>query len=188
MTDQDIQFKFRVCGTASLSINVEVEGADAGDAECNVEMADVSPDVEGVGCDYCAISRFECNETVKLHKVEEDEDEPIYKFRVEGSMEVEVHLDVMAGTYQEALEEIESMDWNFGDDLTVLSCEQDGWEFDEDSEENCNLHEKKWDDHMSHMERMQFLIGLGISDDCAYEIAGRDGQDVPSIWLSKLEV
>lgn len=185
-------YKFRVCGTATLEIEAEVTGCDAEDAANELDCTlNVDPDEAGVTCDYSVGGSFTLGSSEDLGLADpdaelEEGEEPDHKYKVNGTLEVEVHLYVEADSEEDALSTVESMSWSFDESLTVLSCDQTGFEVDSDVEIS-NLQWERWDERMSKEDRIKFLKGIGCSDDCAYEIAARESYDVPEEWMMQLE-
>ena len=182
---------FRICGTAELDVNITDIAASTGDeAEDCVDIMDISVDTEGVKCDYCCISRFMCSETEQgellTGETYEGAEDALYNYRAEGQLEVEVRLLIEADSYGEAVEEAQGLCWDIDSNFSAITLEQTG--FEEDDDDCYDATEKTWDDHMSKADRMKFLLGLGCSDDCSYEIAGREGYDVPEDYINQLEL
>jgi len=108
------------------------------------------------------------------------------KCKVTGTMTISYEAEVEADSETEAREIVE--DICFLDiseagivvtDIGVNTNEIDDIE---------NLSETEWDDNMSKLDRIRFLKGIGCSDDCAYELAGREGYELPEEYLNQLEI
>jgi hypothetical protein len=109
------------------------------------------------------------------------------KFRIAGTLEVDIVVEMEADSAQEALDDVDMMDICIGNDTDVICTTCNVSRFTED-EYAVNLTYKKWDDQMSKEERMKFLKGECLcSDDCAFELAGREAEDLPENYIEQLD-
>ena len=102
------------------------------------------------------------------------------KFTVTGVMKIEVTATVEAEDAQDAESQLDSADCcvESGDDtITFNSCCQTGF----DSETVVCDAEQKWEG-LDKSERMEILKGNDVSAEAAYDIAGRDFDDIPEEW------
>jgi len=180
--------KYKVQGILECDVTVELEASTPDEAESNVDMADVTVSTEGVHITYCCISRFQANGTAEdittdQEREEMDEDDDL-KFRVEGELEIEIVAEVEAESYSEAEEKMDELDVTFDDgavictDLTVNRFEV--------GEDTLDMNAHKWDEEMSKKQRMEFLLDIGCTDDCAYDVAGMESHHVREEWLSQV--
>ena len=107
------------------------------------------------------------------------------KFTVTGTKTFDVTFAIDAEDEQEARDAFDSTDCVIeitDDDMIVDYCCECTSEIDDVI---CNA-EEKWND-LEKSERMEILKGNGVSDDSAYEIAGRSFEDLPDEWKKYFE-
>ena len=107
------------------------------------------------------------------------------KYTVIGTKTFDVTFIVEAEDEQEARDAFDSTDCMVeitDDDVIVDSCYECTSEIDDVI---CDA-EEKWND-LEKSERMEILKGNGVSDDSAYEIAGRDFDSIPDEWKEFFE-
>ena len=102
------------------------------------------------------------------------------KYTVSATIGVDVTATIEAEDADDAERQLDSAD------VTVESCDND-ITFNNCCQINCNVDsvscdgEKKWND-LSKFNRMEILRGNDVTDDAAYDIAGRSFENIPTEW------
>jgi len=108
------------------------------------------------------------------------------KCKVTGTMTISYEAEVDADSETEAREMVEdicSLDISEAG-IVITDLGVDTNQIDDIE----NLSETAWDEDMTKLDRIRFLKGIGCSDDCAYELAGREGYELPKKYLNQLEI
>jgi hypothetical protein len=108
------------------------------------------------------------------------------KFQISGTIELDITVDVEAESLQDAIDELECASFSIEESMSCSNLSVS--RFEEDGESK-NLSYEKWDENMSRVDRMQFLMQeCGVSEDDAYELADKDACDISDEYFENLEV
>jgi len=100
------------------------------------------------------------------------------RFKVKGTLTVDVEIEIEADSHAEAQEELESMDLFVDDSITCTELSITNHA----DVETRNLCVEEYD-KMTKLDRAKILEDNGVTDEAAYEIADREGCEVPPEWL-----
>jgi len=98
------------------------------------------------------------------------------KFIVKGKVDIDFEIEVEGEDQEDAESIIGTMDVSCADDICATT-----WEVGIDvySNETVCVASVKWE-ALSKLDRANALVKLGISDDCAYDLASRE--EAPSAY------
>lgn len=189
--------KYRIKGRFNLDITAVVEAQSDDEATDVIETTDINYEGDGdIVFTSLNISRLLNSQVEDIGEgdTEGDPDDPddIYrKYRVTGDLEIdfiaEVTLEPESGEDPTSKAE-DNAEFSLGDDVNEENLCFVGSDYDDDP---FDMNYDKWVNHMTKTERINFLVGLGCSDDGAYETAGFSDEDydrIPEEWVGQLDV
>lgn len=187
--------KFRIEGNLNLDITAVVEAQSEDDATEVIETTDLNyegdSDIVYTSLNISRLTDAQVEDIGKGDTENDPDEDPYRKYRITGNLEIDLvaEVEIEPDSGEDATEKLEdNAEFGLGDEVEVENLAFVGSDYDNDP---FDMNYDKWVNHMTKTERINFLVGLGCSDDAAYETAGFSEEDydrIPEEWTSQLEV